>query len=71
VVDFINILLAAFTSAYPKRAKRTAGLTLFFALLRYVRIKVASKMLVKSAPARDEGDGAKVAVVQIQNIFTY
>jgi len=30
-VDFVNILPSAFTHADPKRAKKTDGLTVFFA----------------------------------------
>jgi hypothetical protein len=32
-IDFTNILCAAFPGTYPKSAKKTDGLTVFFALL--------------------------------------
>ncbi len=47
-VNFTNILSANFTSPDPKRAYNTVKLLVFFALLEYVRVKTARKMLVKS-----------------------
>jgi len=50
VVDFINILLQAFTCANPKSAKKTEGLIVFLALLGSVRVKALRKMFVKLTP---------------------
>jgi len=50
VVNFTNILQAAFTLPDPKSAKKTDSLTVFFALLGSVCIKALCKMLMKSAP---------------------
>jgi len=49
-INFTNILLEAFTSTDPKRAKKTDGLTVFFALLGPAHVKAAHKILVKSTP---------------------
>jgi len=46
-VDFTNILRAAFTLSDPKSTKKTDGLTVFFALFGFSRIKAVCKMLVK------------------------
>jgi len=54
-VNFINVLGAAFTCADPKSAKKTYNLTVFIALLGYVQVKAARKMLVKSTP-QSQGD---------------
>jgi hypothetical protein len=49
-VNVINILSGPFTNADTKSAKKTDGLTVFFALLGSVHVKVARRMLVKSTP---------------------
>ncbi len=46
-VDFTNILCSAFMHADPKSAKKTNGLTEFFAFLGSARVKADHKMLVK------------------------
>ena len=38
-VNFINVLLAAFTHEDPERAKKQLNLTVFFALLGSARVK--------------------------------
>ncbi len=47
--NFINVLKAAFTCAYPKSANGTDDLTAIFALLGSGCVKAAHKMLVKLA----------------------
>jgi len=47
-VNFNNILRAAFTSADPRKRKKTNGLNAFFALLGSACVKALRKMLVKS-----------------------
>ncbi len=49
VVNFINVLQAAFTLTDPKSAKKTDNLTVFFALLGSSGAKAACKMLEKLA----------------------
>ena len=44
------MLREAFTCEYPKSAKKTDSLTVFFALLGSFRIKAAHKILVKLTP---------------------
>jgi hypothetical protein len=44
----VSIALTALTCADPKSAKKTEGLTVFFALLGFRGVKVARKMLVES-----------------------
>jgi len=51
-VDFINILLEAFTRADPK-SEKTSQVVSLFVLLGSVCIKAARKMLVKSTPGID------------------
>jgi len=50
VVNFINILREAFAPTDPKSAKKTDDLSVNFALLGYVCVKVASKTLMKLTP---------------------
>jgi len=47
MVNFINVLQAAFTPADPKSAKKTVKVTAFFALSGSARLKTASRMLMK------------------------
>ncbi len=49
-VNFINILSAVFMSVDIKCAKKTDGLTVFFAILESSRVKTLRKMLVKLTP---------------------
>ena len=46
-VNFTNILLAAFTRADPKSAKKLLNLNVFFALLGSTSAKAACRTLVK------------------------
>jgi len=48
MVNFTNILHAAFKRADPKSTKENYGLTVFFVLLGSAGAKGAHKMLVKS-----------------------
>jgi len=52
-VDFTNIILAAFTSADPKRAKKAGKSSVSFAPLGSVHVKAAHKMLATSTPGVD------------------
>jgi len=47
VVDFTNILQAAFTHADPKRAKKYCKTVCLFALLGSSRVKAVCKTLMK------------------------
>ncbi len=49
-VNFINVVRAAFLHADAKSAKKTVKLSVFFALLGSVRIKAASRTLMKLTP---------------------
>jgi len=49
-VNFINILGAAFTRKDPKSSKKTAKLSIIFALLGSLRVKAARRMLMKLTP---------------------
>ncbi len=49
-VNFTNILWEVFTHEDHKRAKKTGGLTVYFALLESALIKACIKMLGKSSP---------------------
>ncbi len=55
-VNFINILLSAYTCSDPESAKKTDGLTVFFVLLESLSIKAARKMLVKLTPGGPQVD---------------
>ena len=50
VVNFINVLRAAFTPADPKSAKKTVKLSSFFPLLGSAGVKASRRMLVKLTP---------------------
>ena len=50
VVNFTNILQAAFTRADPKSAKQLLNWIVFFALLGSARVKAACRTLVKLTP---------------------
>jgi len=50
VVNFTNILRAAFTRANPNSAIKLLNLTVLFALLGYACVKAAHKMFVKLTP---------------------
>ncbi len=50
VINFINILRAAFTPADPKSAKETVKLAVFIALQGSAPAKVTDRMLMKSTP---------------------
>jgi len=63
--DFTNILHAGFTRADLKRAKKTDGLTAFFALLGYSHAKAASKMLVIMTSNRIRVFNLKAVVVEV------
>ena len=52
MVNFTNVLRAAFTRADPKSTKKTVKLSSFFALLGSARVKAARKMLVKLTTPR-------------------
>jgi len=52
-VNFINVLLAAFSCADPKSLKRLYNLTVFFTLLCLARAKAARKTLMKLTPGRN------------------
>jgi hypothetical protein len=47
VLNFINVLQAAFAPADPKSAKKSYNLTVFFVLLGSASIKVVLKTLMK------------------------
>jgi len=49
-VNFINILLAAFTGADPKSAYKYSQAINLFALLGSARVKALCKMMVNSTP---------------------
>jgi len=49
-VNFINILLKAFTHADPRSAKMTVNVSVFFALLGSVLAKAACGTLIKLIP---------------------
>jgi len=51
-VNFINVLRAAFMLKDPKSAKKTVKFSDFFALLEYVRVKAARRMLMKLTHGR-------------------
>ena len=50
VVNFTNVLQAAFTRADPKSAIKLLNLTVFFALFGSAQVKAACRMLVKLTP---------------------
>jgi len=52
-LNFINILLTAFTRIDPKRVKKTVKLSIFFMLLGSTSLKAARKMLVTLTPGVD------------------
>jgi len=52
-VNFINVLLGAFTRADPKSTKKTDDLTVFFALSGSACAKAACRMLMKLTPGVD------------------
>jgi len=60
-VNFINILRKALACKDPKSAKKTDGLTVFFALLGSAHIKAFCKMLMKLTP------GVKTFCLQYAN----
>jgi len=49
-VNFINVLCTVFTRPDPKSAKKTDGLTVFFALLGSSYAKAAHRTLMKLTP---------------------
>jgi hypothetical protein len=53
-VNFINILEAAFTRAYPKSAKKYSQAVSLFALLGSACIKAARKSMVKLTPGEPQ-----------------
>ncbi len=50
IVDFTKTLLSTFTRAYPKSAKNRVKLSVSFVLCGSIRVKGASKVLVKLTP---------------------
>jgi len=50
VINFINVLQAAFMRANPKSAEKTDNLTVFFALSGSAQVKAARKMSTKLTP---------------------
>jgi len=60
-VNFINVLQAAFTHANPKSSKKTAKLSVFFALSGSGGAKLAHRTLMKLTPV-------SVTVPSISNI---
>ena len=49
-LNFINVLCAAFTSAYPISIKKTVKLSIFFTLLGSTGVKAVRRMLMKLSP---------------------
>jgi len=56
LVNFINILRAAFTRADPKSTKKTDDLTVFFALSGSAHVKAGRWTLMKLTPGRALGN---------------
>jgi len=59
-VNFIKVLQAAFVSADPKSAKKTVKLSVYFAHLGSIFVKVAQRMLMKLTPGPKGGLYAQV-----------
>jgi len=53
-LNFINVLCAAFTSAYPISIKKTVKLSIFFTLLGSTNVKASRITLAKLTPDLSE-----------------
>ena len=60
-VNFTNVLRTALTHADPKSANKLLNLTVFFALLGFVGVKAAHRMLLKLTPrsTKEKGEDRK------------
>jgi len=69
-VIFINFLRSAFAHSDPKSAKKTDGLTVFFALMRSGRIKADYWMLMKLNPIENSLKKAR-PFLKILQMFSF